>query len=81
MHTLCLTLLQNMMEEILLSAYGLSPMKLDNARQSNFESSAERDAFDDFKEESEGSFMSLIMKQNVVPFVCALEGKSAYFLV
>lgn len=76
-----MTLLQNILEEILLSAYGLSPMKLDNARQSNFESSAERDAFDDFKEESEGSFMSLIMKQNVVPFVCALEGKSAYFLV
>lgn len=66
---------------MLLRAYGLSARKLDNAEHSDFSSSAERDAFDDFKEESEGSSLSLIMKQNVVPFVCALEGKSAYFLI
>lgn len=66
---------------MLLQAYGLSPRKLDEMEHSSFESTAERDAFDDFKEESEGSSLSLIMKQNVVPFVCALEGRSAYFLV
>ena len=62
-------------------AYGLSARKLENAEYINFGTSTERDAFVDFKEESEGSSLSLIMKQNVVPFVCALEGKSAYFLV
>ena len=73
--------LQTAVDEMLLQAYGLSPRKLDEMEQSVFESTAERDAFDDFKEESEGSSLSLIMKQNVVPFVCALEGRSAYFLV
>ena len=70
---------------MLLQAYGLSARKLfpdaESSEHSNFSSSAERDAFDDFKEESEGSSLSLIMKQNVVPFVCALEGQSAYFLI
>lgn len=70
---------------MLLHAYGLSATKLfpdtESPEHSNFLSAAERDAFDDFKEESEGSSLSLIMKQNVVPFVCALEGKSAYFLI
>ena len=70
-----------MIDEMLLRAYGISARKLENVEHSNFGSSAERDAFDDFKEESEGSSLSLIMKQNVVPFVCALEGKSAYFLI
>ena len=70
---------------MLLQAYGVSARKLfpdaQSSEHSNFGSTAERDAFDDFKEESEGSSLSLIMKQNVVPFVCALEGKSAYFLI
>lgn len=70
---------------MLLQAYGLSARKLfpdsESSEHSNFGSTAERDAFDDFKEESEGSLLSMIMKQNVVPFVCALEGKSAYFLI
>lgn len=70
---------------MLLQAYGLSARKLfpdsESSEHGNFESTAERDAFDDFKEESEGSLLSLIMKQNVVPFVCALEGNSAYFLI
>lgn len=80
-----LSLLQNVLDEMLLHAYGLSARHLlsdpGDSEHGNFQSSAERDAFDDFKEESEGSPLSLIMKKNVVPFVCALEGQSAYFLI
>lgn len=75
-------LLQSVVDEILWQAYGLPVWKLDDTQHSSFESTAERDAFDDFTEESEGCSLSLlIMKQNVVPFVCALEGRCAYFLV
>ena len=70
---------------MLLHAYGLSARHLfpdpESSEHGSFGSSAERVAFDDFKEESEGSSLSLIMKNNVVPFVCALEGQSAYFLI
>lgn len=70
---------------MLLHAYGLSARHLfpdpESSEHGIFGSSAERVAFDDFKEESEGSSLSLIMKNNVVPFVCALEGQSAYFLI
>ncbi|KAJ7377461.1 WD repeat-containing protein 81 [Desmophyllum pertusum] len=48
---------KNVVEEMLLQAYGLSARKLcpdaESSEHSNFGSSAERDAFDDFKEESE----------------------------
>lgn len=72
---------KNVVDEILLQAYGLPTKKLDDNGHSCPDSTTERDAFDEFKEESEGSLLSSIMKHNVVPFVCALEGKSAYFLV
>ena len=39
------------------------------------------DSFDEAKEQVECCSWLHIMKQNVVPFVCALEGKTAYFLI
>lgn len=41
----------------------------------------ECDVFDEFKEEFEGFLLFLIMKYNVVFFVCVLEGKFVYFFV
>ena len=64
-----------------MQAYGLPTKKLADVGHNCLESTNERDAFDEFKEESEGSLLCSILKHNVVPFVCALEGSSAYFLI